>query len=61
MPQKCSIWQTLVDFIHEASEEELDDAIRSVGEDPDEIVRRGKAAIDRALAEHRTESDEDAS
>jgi hypothetical protein len=41
--------EAALSFIHEATEEELDEALRAVGEDPREVAERAKRAIDSAL------------
>lgn len=43
------LWNVLADFIYEATEDELDEALRSSGQDPEEVVRRAEAAISSAI------------
>lgn len=45
-----SLNDALVDFVFEASEEDLDEALADNGDDPEEIAERAELAIDRAIA-----------
>ncbi|MEX2205431.1 MAG: hypothetical protein WEF50_04300 [Myxococcota bacterium] len=38
--------------VHEASESEIDEALRSEGEDPSDLYLRGQTAIEKALSRH---------
>ena len=52
---KKGLYEVCVDIILESSEEEIDEIIREQGQDPKEILKRGKEAIDEALARFRKE------
>ncbi len=45
-----SLHDAFVDFVFEASEEEIDEALSDNGEDPEAIAERAELAIDRAIA-----------
>lgn len=45
-----SLSDAFVDFVLEASEEQLDEALADNGEDPEAIAERAELAIDRAMA-----------
>ena len=45
-----SVTDALFEFVFEASEEEIDEALSDNGEDPEAIAERAELAIDRAIA-----------
>jgi transcriptional regulator with XRE-family HTH domain len=45
-----SLSDAFVDFVFEASEEQIDEALSDNGEDPEAIAERAELAIDRAIA-----------
>jgi len=47
--KKKSLYEAAQDVVLESSEEEIDEIIRESGEDPKEIVKRGRKAIEDAL------------
>ena len=54
-----SLMNAFREFIYDASESELDDALRSEGEDPEAVYLRGRSAIEQALSQHRASSEEE--
>ena len=46
----------IIQIILESSEEEIDEIIRENGEDPKDILKRGKEAIDKALDRFKKEN-----
>jgi len=52
-----SLYEAFIDVILDSTEEEIDEMIRERGEDPEELVRRGRMVIERALERFEREKD----
>jgi len=57
--KRGKLFSAFLDFVHEASESELDQALRSEGEDPNDVYLRGQTAIEKALSRHPGPLEED--